>query len=241
MLAGLATVAVVMVTPPVLLAWGIGWVNRRRGGVEPPVMTAPPVQTDSLEDEPADEPGDVPDVPFRYGEQARFKQLVLIADAVRSEVTRSFYDKAKQTIEAYVEVETGCVGSGAAMVSTVDLAPEDVVSVALQDDTLTVFVSNDGAWSGFRVGDDTFRFRHGAITRMQLTQVIPVRWKGGYMVKFWFDGPKRNGKDDCGPHSTWFYLAADYSGRRSRALTHACREIASVIGVPFDVDETGDD
>ncbi|VWC40589.1 hypothetical protein BLA6863_06998 [Burkholderia lata] len=241
MLAGLATMAAVMVTPQVLLALGIDWVARRRGGVEPSVMTAPPAPIDSLEDEPADEPDDLPDVSFRYGEQARFKQLVLIADAVRSEVTRSFYDKAKQTIEAYVDVETGRDGSGAAMVSAAELAPEDGPTVALPDEMLTVFVSNDGAWSGFRVGDDTIRFRHGAITRMQLTQVIPVRWKGGYMVTFWFDVPKRNSKGDCGPHSNWFYLAADYSGRRTRTLTHACREIASVLGVPFDVDATGDD
>ncbi|OXJ14153.1 hypothetical protein CFB39_23635 [Burkholderia sp. AU6039] len=240
-LAGLATVAVVMVTPQVLLALGIDWVTRRRGRIEPPVTTAPPVQTDSPEDELADGPDHAPDVPFRYGERARFKQLVLIADAVRSDVTRSFYDKAKRTIEAYVDVETGRDGSGAAMVSTAELAREDAPTVVLPDEMLTVFVSNDGAWSGFRVGDDTIRFRHGAITRMQLTQVIPVRWKGGYMVKFWFDVPKRNSQDDCGPHSTWFYLAADYSGRRSRALTHACREIASVLDVPFDIDEIGDD
>lgn len=240
-LAGLATVAVVMVTPQVLLALGIDWVTRRRGGIEPPVMTAPPVPTDDREDELADEPDDLPDVPLRYGEQARFKQLVLIADAARSEVTRSFYDKAKLTIEAYVDVETGRDGSGAAMVSAAELAKEDDPYVVLPDEMLTVFASNDGAWSGFRIGDDTFRFRHGAITRMQLTHVIPVRWKGGYMVKFWFDVPKRNSKDDCGPHSTWFYLAADYSGRRSRTLTHACREIASVLGVAFDFDKTGDD
>lgn len=240
-LAGLATAAVTMVTPPVLLAWAIAWVNRRRGGVEPPVMTAPPVRADGLEDKPADESDDAPDVPLRYGERARFKQLVLIADAVRSDVTRSFYDKAKRTIAAYVDVETGRDGSGAAMVSAADLAPEGVLSVALPDDALTVFVSSDGAWSGFRVGDDSFRFRHGAITRLRLTQVIPVRWKGGYMVTFWFDVPNRDGKDDYGSFSTWFYLAADYSDRRTRTLTHACREIASMLDVAFDIDETADD
>ncbi|VWB08097.1 hypothetical protein BLA14095_00069 [Burkholderia lata] len=240
-LAGCATMAAVLAMQTALLTWGSAWVKRRRGVVEPPDMTAPPVSTDSLEDEPVDEPDDAPDVPLQYGEQARFKQLVLIADAARPDVTRSFYDNAKRTIEAYLDVETGRDGSGAAMVSTAELAPEDGLSAAPPDETLTVFVSNDGAWSGFRVGDNSFRFRHGAITRLRLTQVIPVRWKGGYMVTFWFDVPNRKSTADYESFSTWFYLAADYSGRRSRALTHACREVASVLDVAFDVDETGDD
>jgi len=240
-LAGCATMAAVLATQTALLTWGSAWVKRRRGGVEMPDMTAPPVSTDSLEDEPVDEPDDTHDAPLRYGEQARFKQLVLIADTARPDVTRSFYDNAKRTIEAYVDVETGCDGSGAAMVSTAELAPEGGLSAAPPDETLTVFVSNDGAWSGFRAGDDSFRFRHGAITRLRLAQVIPVRWKGGYMVTFWFDVPNRKSTADYESFSTWFYLAADYSGRRSRALTHACREIASVLDIAFDVDETGDD
>ncbi|RQT17858.1 hypothetical protein [Burkholderia contaminans] len=61
------------------------------------------------------------------------------------------------------------------------------------------------------------------------------------MVKFRFGVPNRNSKDDHGPHSTWFHLAADHSVRRSRALTRACRQIVSALDVPFDVDETGDD
>lgn len=240
-LAGLAAVAVVMVAPPVLLALGMDWVTRRRGGVEPPVVTAPAVQTDSLEDEPADEPDDIPDMPLRYGEHARFKQLVLITDTERPEVTRRFYDKAKQAIEAYVAVETGRDGSGAAMVSTADLAPADGLPAAPPDETLTVFVSNDGAWSGFRVGDDSFRFRHGAITRLRLTHVMPVRWNGDYMVTFWFDVPKREHRTDYNAYSTGFDLGVNRAGRHSRSLNQAFRQIASVLDVPFDVDEIGDD
>lgn len=243
-LAGLATVAVVTVTPQVLLALGIDWVTRRRGGIEPPVVTAPPGQTDGLDDEPADEPDDLPDVPLRYGEQARFKQLVLIADAARSEVTRGFYDKAKRTIEAYVDVETGRDGAGAAMVSAAELAKlakEDAPSVVPPDETLIVFVSNDGAWSGFRIGDDTFRFRHGAITRLRLTHVMPVRWNGDYMVTFSFDVPKRERMTDYNAYSTGFDLGVNRASRHSRSLNQAFRQVASVLDVPFDIDEVGDD
>lgn len=240
-LAGLATVGVVMVTPQVLLALGIDWVTRRRGGIEPPVMTAPPVQTDGLDDELADEPDDLPDVPLRYGEQARFKQLVLIADAARSEVTRSFYDKAKRTIEAYVDVETGRDGSGAAMVSAADLAPADGSPAAPPEETLIVFVSNDGAWSGFRVGDDSFRFRHGAITRLRLTHVMPVRWNGDYMVTFSFDVPRREHRTDYSAYSTGFELGVNRASRHSRSLSQAFRQVASVLDIPFGIDEVGDD
>jgi hypothetical protein len=240
-LAGCATMAAVLATQTALLAWGTAWMKRRRGVVEQPDTTAPPVAADSLEDELADEPDDAPDVPLRYGEHARFKQLALIADAARPDVTRRFYDNAKRTIEAYVEVETGRDDSGAAMVSTAELAPADGLPAAPPDERLTVFVSDDGAWSGFCVDDDSFRFRHGAITRLRLTQVMPVRWNGDYMVTFWFDVPKRERAAGYEPYSSWFDLRVDHSGRRSRALTHACREIASVLGVPFDVDETGDD
>ncbi|ORT89316.1 hypothetical protein B7G54_03990 [Burkholderia puraquae] len=240
-LAGCATMAAVLATQTALLTWGTAWVKRRRGFVERPETIAPPAPADSLDDEPVDEPDTAPDVPLQYGEHARFKQLVLIADAARPGVTRCFYDKAKRTIEAYVDVETGRDGSGAAMVSTAELAPVDSLSAAPPDDTLTVSVSNDGAWAGFRVGGDSFRFRHGAITRLQLTQVMPVRWKGGYMVTFWFDVPNCRSAADYESYSTWFDLGVDHSGRRSRALTHACREIASVLDVAFDVDEAPDD
>ncbi|VWC19511.1 hypothetical protein BLA23254_05719 [Burkholderia lata] len=240
-LAGCAALAAVLATQTALLTWGTAWVKRRRGAIEPPEATASPVATDSLEDEPADEPGDEPDVLLRYGEQARFKQLVLIADAARPEVTRRFYDKAKRAIEAYVDVETGRDGSAAAMVSTADLAPAEGLSAVPPDETLTVFVSNDGAWSGFRVGDDSFRFRHGAITRLRFTHVMPVRWNGDYMVTFWFDVPKRERATDYNAYSTWFDIGVDRAGRRSRMLPLAFREIASVLDVAFDVDEVGDD
>ena len=240
-LAGCATMAAVLAAQTALLTWGTAWVKRRRGGVSQPDMTAPPAPADSLENEPVDASDDVPDVPLRYGEQARFKQLVLIADAARPDVTRCFYDNAKRTIEAYVDVETGRDGSGAAMVSTADLAPADGLPAAPPHDMLTVFVSNDGAWSGFRVGDHSFRFRHGAITRLRLTQVIPVRWTGGYTVTFWFDVPDRKGTAGYVSDSTWFDVGVGHAGRRTRTLTHACREIASVLGVAFDIDEAGDD
>lgn len=237
-LAGWATLVGVLATQTALLMRVADWVTRRLGGDGQPDATAP---SDSPDDEPADEPDDVPDVPLRYGEQARFKQLVLIADTERPDVTRRFYDKAKRAIEAYVDVETGRDGSGAAMVSTADLAPADGLPAAPPDETLIVFVSNDGAWSGFRVGDDSFRFRHGAMTRLRFTHVMPVRWNGDYMVTFWFDVPKREHASDFNAHSTGFDIGVSRAGRRSRTLTHACREIASVLGVAFDVDEVGDD
>ncbi|WP_155644170.1 hypothetical protein [Burkholderia cepacia] len=243
-LAGCATMAAVLAAQTVLLTWGSAWVKRRRGGTGQPETTAQAVPADSPDDEPADDAedaGDAPDVPFRYGEHARFKQVVPMAGNTRPDVARYFYDNAKRTIESYVDVETGHGDTGASMVSMAELAVEDRVPAAPPDQTLTVFVSNDGAWSGFRVGDDSFRFRHGAITRLRLTPVIPIRWKGGYTVTLWFDVPNRKSGADYVSYSTWFDLEVEYSGRRTRALTHACREIASVLGVAFDVDETSDD
>ncbi|WP_431019810.1 hypothetical protein ACQ4K0_17455 [Burkholderia cepacia] len=243
-LAGCATMAAVLAAQTALLTWGSAWVKRRRGGTGQPETTAQAVPADSPDDEPADDAedaDDTPDVPLRYGEHARFKQVLPMAGNTRPDVARHFYDNAKQTIESYVDVETGHGDSGASMVSMAELAVEHGVPAAPPDQTLTVFVSNDGAWSGFRVGDDSFRFRHGAITRLRLTRVIPIRWKGGYTVTLWFDVPNRKSGADYVSYSTWFDLEVEYSGRRTRALTHACREIASVLGVAFDVDETSDD
>ncbi|QFS39623.1 hypothetical protein [Burkholderia cepacia] len=246
-LAGCATMAAVLAAQTALLTWGTAWVKRRRGGIGQPETAAQAVSADSPDDEPADDAedagdaGDAPDVPLRYGEHARFKQVVPMAGNARPDVARYFYDNAKRTIESYVDVETGHGDSGASMVSMAELAVEDGAPAAPPDQTLTVFVSNDGAWSGFRVGDDSFRFRHGAITRLRLTRVIPIRWKGGYTVTLWFDMPNRKSGADYVSYSTWFDLEVEYSGRRTRALTHACREIASVLGVAFDVDETSDD
>ncbi|KFG99135.1 hypothetical protein GQ56_0101395 [Burkholderia paludis] len=243
--AGCATMAAVLAAQTVLLNWGAAALRRRTADGQPGGATAPGEPAASPEDEPADAPDDTPDdtpdMPLRYGERARFKQLVLIAGSPRAEATRRFYDKARQTVEAFVEVEAGPDGSGAAMVSAAELAAADGLPAVPPGETLTVFVSNDGAWSGFRVGDDSFRFRHGAITGLQLTLVIPVRWTGGYSVTFRFDVPKREGTAGYVSHSTWFNLGMEHSARHSRALTHACREIASVLDVPFDVDETSDD
>lgn len=237
-LASWATLVGVLATQTALLMWVVDRVTRRLGLAGQADATAP---SDSLDDEPVDGPDDTPDVPLRYGAHARFKQLVLTADVERSEVTRRFYDKAKQAIEAYVDVETGRDGSGAAMVSADDLAAADGLPAAPPDETLTVFVSNDGAWSGFRVGDDSFRFRHGAITRLRLTHVMPVRWSGDYMVTFWFDVPKREHRTDYDAYSTGFDLGVNRASRHSRSLNQAFRQIASVLDVPFDIDETGDD
>ncbi|WGY72320.1 hypothetical protein KEC55_21235 [Burkholderia cepacia] len=243
-LAGCATMAAVLAAQTTLLTWGTAWVKRRRGGVGQAGTAAPAtpaVPADSPDGEPDDDAGDAPDVPLRYGEHARFKQLVLIAGDARPDVARRFYDNAKRTIEAFVDVETGRDDSGAAMVSLAELAAADGSPAAPPDQTLTVFVSNDGAWSGFRVGDDSFRFRHGAITGLTLTMVMPVRWNGDYMVTFRFDVPKRGAVGVYVTQSAWFDLGVEHSGRRSRALTHACREIASVLDAAFDVDETSDD
>ncbi|WP_412024763.1 hypothetical protein [Burkholderia cepacia] len=224
-LAGFATLAAVLATQTALLTWGAAWVKRRRAAAAPPAAIVPV-------DIPEAEPDDEPDVRLRYGEHARFKQLVLVADDTRLDVTRRFYDELKRGIESFVEIDAGRDGSGAAMVSAAELAPAD--------DTLTVFVSNDGAWSGFRVGDDGFRFRHGAITRLQLTLVMPLRWVGGYMVTLWFDVPNRERAAEYVSHSTLFDLDLEHSDRRSRALTHACREIAEVLDAAFDVSEASD-
>ncbi|QVN22071.1 hypothetical protein [Burkholderia pyrrocinia] len=236
-LAGFVTLAAVMATQAALLGWVVARVTGQSAAAQPAAATP---SADGPEAEPDDEPGDEPEVRLRYGEHARFKQVVLIADDARPDVTHRLYDRLKRAIEAFVDVETGRGGSGAEMVSAAELAPADGESAAPPADTLTMFVSNDGTWSGFRVGDDCFRFRHGAITRLQLTHVMPLRWKGDYMVTLWFDVPKRKQTAEYVSHSTWFDLDLEHSDRRSRTLTHACREIASVLDAAFDVSEASD-
>ncbi|MDR0243495.1 MAG: hypothetical protein LBJ65_18020 [Burkholderia sp.] len=239
-LAGCATMAAVLAAQTVLLTRVMGWVERRRGGGSQPAPAAPidGTQAEPDDDEPDDEPDNEPGVSLQHGEHARFKQLVLVADDTRPAVARRFYDRMKEKIEAFVEVETG---PDAAMVSAAELAAPDGSSAPPTDDTLTVFVSNDGAWSGFRVGDDCFRFRHGAITKFRLDRVMPVRWAGGYMVLLTFDVPERGKANDYVWNSTMFDLGLEHARRRSRTLTRACREIAAVLDAAFDVSESSDD
>ncbi|VWB31904.1 hypothetical protein BAR24066_01366 [Burkholderia arboris] len=243
-LAGCATMAAVLAAQTALLTWSVGWLERRRGGGVQPEPAAPAAPGDDAgaepDDESADELGDEPDVPLQYGEHARFKQLVLVDDEARCGITRRFYDGLKGKIEAFVEVESGRGGSDAAMVSAAELAASGHMLATSTDDTLTVFASNDGAWSGFRAGDDWFRFRHGAITKFQLDLVMPVRWAGGYMVSLTFDVPKRGKADDYVSHWTSLNLDLEHARRRSRTLTRACREIASLLDAAFDVSESSD-
>ncbi|MCA3827716.1 MAG: hypothetical protein IOC29_00120 [Burkholderia sp.] len=244
-LAGCATMAAVLAAQTALLTWSVGWLERRRGGGVRPESAAPAAPGDDAkaepDDESADEPVDEPAVPLQYGEHARFKQLVLVDDAARPGVTRRFYDRLKGKVEAFVAVESGRDGSDAAMVSAAELAASGHMLATSADDTLTVFASNDGAWSGFRVGDDWFRFRRGAITKFQLDLVMPVRWAGGYMVSLTFDVPERGKADDCVSHWTSLNLDLEHARRRSRTLTRACREIASLLDAAFDVSESSDD
>ncbi|NTZ83800.1 hypothetical protein FCJ61_12510 [Burkholderia metallica] len=56
----------------------------------------------------------------------------------------------------------------------------------------------------------------------------------------WFDVPNRGKAADDVSYSTSFDLDPDHADRRSRALTRACREVASLLDTAFDVGEASD-
>ncbi|NOV27222.1 hypothetical protein E5S69_27365 [Cupriavidus necator] len=219
-LAGLATLIVV----PALQSALLFWVSDRVTGM---LATAPAEET----------PHQRPEVPLQLGERARFKRLLLTDEAEgRREATRRFYEDLMATIDKYLEVETGSDGSDAAMVSGMELADQHDATTHAHD-ALVVFRSRDLAWSGFRLGNESFRFRYWVICAVHFTDVLPAKGSGYYEVEIEFKVAARDRPPGTNAElyrSSRFELLLSRSDSRSQAIAAALTEIARVLGARYE-------
>lgn len=219
-LAGLAALIVV----PALQSALLFWVSDRVTGM---FATAPAEET----------PRPRPEVPLQVGEKARFKRLMLTDEAEgRREATRRFYEDLMATIDKYVEVESGSEGSDAAMVSSMELADQQEAATHA-DDALVVFRSRDLAWSGFRSGNDSFRFRYWMISAVCFTDFLPAKGSGYYEVALEFKVSARDRPPGANAElyrSSRFELLLRRSDSRSEAIAAALTEIARVLGARYE-------
>lgn len=219
-LAGLATLIAVLVAQTALLFWLSDRMNGKGA-------TAPAGET----------PRQQPEVPLQAGAKARFKRVLLTAETEgRCDATRRLYEDLKATIGEYLHVESGGEGSDAAMVSSMEAAAADNVATP-PDDALIVFRSRDLAWSGFRFGSESFRFRYWLISTVRFTEVLPAKGGGYYAVSLEFKVSARNrppGTSAESWRSSEFELLPDYSASRSDAIAAALVEIAGVLGAKYE-------
>ncbi|RQR56248.1 hypothetical protein DIE19_23260 [Burkholderia sp. Bp9126] len=156
------------------------------------------------------------------GDAAQFRRLAVPGAA------RDLFDALRREIERYVEVDAEAEGSTAA-------TPGD-------GDALVVFRSHDRAWSGFRCGGDSFRFRHGAILTVGIFAIDSVRAPGTGSCQgvLWFDVKPTNMPAEVnGPYMkrTFFALGPDCgdSLEPMREWARVLEEIATVLDAKFDV------
>ncbi len=154
----------------------------------------------------------------------------------RREATRRFYEDLMATIDKYIEVESGSEGSDASMVSLMEPVDEhDVATHA--DDALVVFRSRDLAWSGFRFGNDSFRFRYWVISAVCFTDVLPAKGSGYYEVALEFKVSARDRPPGANAElyrSSRFELLLSRSDSRTDAIAAALTEIARVLGARYE-------
>ncbi|MDQ0140277.1 hypothetical protein [Cupriavidus necator] len=219
-LAGVAALAAVPVVQTVLLFW---LSDRMKG-----MLATPPAE---------ETPRQRPEVPLQLGEQARFKRLLLMDEADgRRDATRRLYKDLMATIGEYLDVESGGEGSEAAMVSSLELAtgPQGTTQT---DDALVVFRSRDLAWSGFRFGSESFRFRYGSISTVRFTEVLPAKGGGYYEVTLQFKVSARHRPPDTSAgacRSSGFELLPSHAASRSDAIAATLIEIAGVLGAKYE-------
>lgn len=186
-------------------------------------------------------------VPDQIGARARFRQLMILDDKTeRQDTTRLTYSLLAELIAKHVTVEEGHEGSDAAMVSTEELVAGLDIPTPCPDDVLVVFRSHDKAWTGFRCGSNSFRFRRGAVARIEFTVLRPAKGGGGYEITFRFDAPGRGLTRDIGVrpdvqnthgHVDILGLPFDYSERNSHTLMSALTEIAHMLDAKFEFRE----
>lgn len=186
-------------------------------------------------------------LPDQVGARARFRQLMIHDDKTeRQDATRLTYRRLAELIAKHVTVEEGHEGSDAAMVSTEELVAGLDTPTPCSDDVLVVFRSHDNAWSGFRCGSNSFRFRRGAVTRIEFTVLRPAKAGGGYDITFRFNASSRDLMPDIGVrpdiqnthgHVDILGLPFDYSERNSHTLMSALTEIAHMLDAKFEMHE----
>ncbi|MGZ2747377.1 hypothetical protein [Burkholderia stagnalis] len=165
---------------------------------------------------------DAHDEPHPGGDAVQFRKLAVPGAA------RDLFDALRREIERYAEVDAGAGGSTAATTG--------------DDDALVVFRSRDRAWSGFRCGDDSFRFRHGAILAVGIFAIDSVRAPGTGSCRgvLWFDVKPRNMPAEVNePYMKRTFFALGPDGGDSlepmRDWARVLEEIATMLDAKFDV------
>lgn len=172
---------------------------------------------------------DAHDEPVPGGDAAHVRRLSVPGAA------RALFDELRREIERYVEVDAGTDGSTVAVVFAGAATTGD-------DDALVAFRSHDRAWSGLRCGDDSFRFRHGAILTVGIFAIDSVRAPGTGSCQgvLWFDVKPRNMPTEVNePYMkrAFFALGPDCGDRVEpmREWARVLDEIATVFEAKFDV------
>ncbi|MBN3821074.1 hypothetical protein G3N57_33075 [Paraburkholderia sp. Se-20369] len=138
---------------------------------------------------------------------------------------RDLFNELRREIERYVAV---------------DARADDATT---GDDTeLVVFRAHDRAWSGFRCGADSFRFRHGAILTVGIFAIDSVREPGTGSCQgvLWFDAKPRNLPAEVNdPYMKRTLFALGPGCRDSlapmREWARVLEEIATVLEAKFDL------
>ena len=166
-------------------------------------------------------------LPERIGARARFRPLALFGvDDALQDATRLLYDLLKDMVARHVSVEVEHDDSDAAlpMVSTSEVAEALEGSGLSPEGVLVVFRSHDLAWVGFRCGNDSFRFRHRAVTEVRCSVVHPAKGSGGFGFAFQFgDAPRAYGS------IAYYELPFGYHTRHEGVFTSAVTEIAHML------------
>lgn len=218
-LAGLGALVAVMVAvliPQTALVYWLGGIaerrNKARGDALRPAAAAPPP---------------IVQLPERIGSHARFRALVLYGvDDARQDATRLVYDLLKDEVARHLSVEVEHDDSDAAlpMVSTSEVAEALEGSGLSPEDVLVIFRSHDLAWVGFRSGNDSFRFRHHAVTEVRCSVVHPAKGSGGFGFAFQFgDALRAHGS------IAYYELPFGYHARHEGVFTSAVTEIAHML------------
>ncbi len=225
-LAGLGVMVAVMLAVLILqtaLVYWLGaiaerWRKAHGDAVRPTAATAPPP---------------IAQLPERNGGRARFRPLVLYGvDNRRQDATRLFYDLLKDMVARHASAEVEHDDSDAAlpMVSTSEVAEALEGSGLSPEGVLVVFRSHDLAWVGFRCGNDSFRFRHRAVTEVTCSVVHPAKGSGGFGLAFRFASADRPA-DASGAYGSiaYYELPFGYHARHESVFASAVAEIAHML------------
>lgn len=231
----IATMVAVLIPQTALLFWLGGILERRNKATLAQPGSPSAAQNPNIK------------LPDQVGARARFRQLMIHDDkTAHQDTTRLTYGLLAELIAKHVTVEEGHEGSDAAMVSTEELDAGLDTPTLCPNDVLVVFRSHDNAWSGFRCGSNSFRFRRGAVTRIEFTVLHPAKGGGGYEITFRFDAPDRDLTRDIGVrpdvqnthgHVGVLGLPFDYSEQNSHTLLSALTEIAHMLDAKFEMRE----